>query len=221
MKILAINASPNRNGSTAKLIDLIVKSCGKSGAECEIVHLEDYLIESCGQCRKCLHAGECYLDDDYLHLKAKILESDGIIIGSPYYNSKPVDSIKCFVERIFISDAYAGLFDKKYLIGISTSAVNDCRMVAGYCASLGGAAILGGGTVSGLLNESLVTNDGVRDIQSDADIIKSAEILAKRFIEDIKLMRLSNAHNMLKLILMKRQKPYIQKLRRRKYCIGR
>ncbi|MCX7843497.1 MAG: flavodoxin family protein [Clostridia bacterium] len=185
MKILAINASPNREGSTAKLIGMLLEECGKSGAECELVHIEDYSVEPCRRCKKCIKGSLCGIDDDYLHLKAKMLESDGIIIGSPYYDGKPVDGLKLFMERLNTSSVFCNLFAKKYLVGVATSAVDDCRHIAEYCATLGNIAPLSGSIVSGILCQCMVSSDGVRELQYDTELKTRIQNLAKKLISDI------------------------------------
>lgn len=186
MKILAINGSPNREGTTSKLIDMLLEVCEASGAEYEKVQLEDYTIESCQGCRSCIKGGECCIDDDYLHLKAKMLEVDGIIIGSPYYNGAPVEHLEVFIDRLSVSGNFYRLFSNKYIVGVASSAVNDCKNVAEYCANLGNTGLSGGGIVSGLLYECIVTNDGVKDINEESSIKQRVNEVASKLIKDIK-----------------------------------
>ena len=186
MKILAINGSPNREGFTGKLIDMLLEACEASGAQCEKVQLEDYAIEGCKGCKKCINGRECCLDDDYLHLKAKMVEADGIIIGSPYYNGSPVEHLQALMSRLSVSSNFNRLVDKKYFVGVSTSAVNDCKKIAEYCAALGDAEPSEGRMVSGLIYECLVTNDGVKDISNESAVKQKVYEVASKFINDIK-----------------------------------
>lgn len=185
MKILAINGSPNKEGSTAKLIDMLLKVCETSGARCEKVNMEDYMIEDCLGCDTCTKDGECCIDDDYLHLKAKMVEADGIIIGSPYYNGTPVEHLRIFMTRLSVSGNLSNIFEEKYIVGVATSAVNDCRNIAEFCANLGSKGSLNGGIVSGLLYECMVTNDGVKDLDDESAIKQKVEEVADKFINDI------------------------------------
>ncbi|MCX7711650.1 MAG: flavodoxin family protein [Clostridia bacterium] len=202
MKILAINGSPNREGSTAKLIDMVLEVCSNSGAACEHVHLEDYMIETCTRCNRCIKGGECCVDDDYLHLKAKMLEADGIVIGSPYYNGDAVEHIRVFLDRLSVSDGFYHLFEKKYILGVATSAVNDCKNIAEFCANLGSADLPGGGIVSGILYECIVTNDGVKDMDSENVIKQKVLTVSTKFINDIKNKNTPSFANKKKFPLM-------------------
>jgi multimeric flavodoxin WrbA len=175
MKILAINGSPNRVGSTAKLVDMLLEVCTEAGGKCEKVNLEDYIINCRRECSECTEPGGCYLEEDYLQLKAKMLDADGIIIGSPYYGGKPTMQVRMFMDRLALSDSYRKPFANKYIVGVSVSAVNDCKNVARYCANLGVIGIVGNGMVSGLLHEAVVTPEGVKDIASDSAVKEKRE----------------------------------------------
>lgn len=219
MKILAINGSPNREGATAKLIDIIVEYCTDAGAQCEKVHLEDYVIDCCSHCEKCIKGGECSIDDDYVHLKAKMLDSDGIIIGSPYYNGSPVESVQQLLDRLYLSRTHNGIFDKKYMVGVSTSAVNDCRSVAEYCANLGDTDFPGGAIVSGLLYECMVTNEGVKEIDKEEVIKERARLVVGKLISDISNKNVPYIYKMQKSSLTKPLSLLLAKLIRRKETI--
>ncbi|HEX9060198.1 MAG TPA: flavodoxin family protein [Clostridia bacterium] len=185
MKILAINGSPNRSGATSKLIDMVLNVLKSKGIQCEKVHLEDYSIQSCICCGSCVAGVGCSIDDDYLHLKAMLLEADGIVIGSPNYNGKPVDNLKDFVDRFSPAISACGILRKKFILGVATSAVDDCSEVAKYCASFGGALYTGGGAVSGILNENTVTIDGIKDLLNDEDVKNRVRTVAEKLIQDI------------------------------------
>lgn len=115
MKVLAINGSPNKDGSTSKLIDMILALCIKAGADCEKIHLEDYIIGECIGCSKISSGCECCKDDDFMQLKAKMLEADGIIIGSPYYSGRPTTQIKTFIDRLAFTSIPNKAFSDKYI----------------------------------------------------------------------------------------------------------
>ena len=186
MKILAINGSPNRTGSTAILLDLLLDTCSKAGAQCEKVNLEDYSILGCKNCAKCIKSGGCLQNDDFMQLKAKMLDADGIIVGSPYYGGKPTLQLKLFLDRLSISSATNCPFSGKYIVGVASSAVSDCRKLASYCANLGLIGIIGNGIVSGILYEGMVLPEGVKDMADDEEIRIKTRKIAKKLIEDIK-----------------------------------
>lgn len=216
MKILAINGSPNREGSTAKLIGMLLEACETAGAQCETVQLEDYMIEDCHKCSKCIKDGECSIDDDYLHLKAKMIEADGIIVGSPYYNGSPVEHLQVFMDRLSVSANHCNLFDEKYIVGVSTSAVNDCKNVAEFCATLGASESLGGGIVSGLLYECMVTNDGVKDIDTENVIKQKVNEISAKFINDISKKKVPFFLRIKRFKLFRQINPYFSRIFKKK-----
>lgn len=199
-------------------MDMVLEACKSAGAQCEKVHIEDYSIECCVSCSDCTRGVECRTDDDYLHLKAKMLDADGIIIGSPYYNGKPVDSLKILFDRLSMSAASRKAFHKKCLLGISNSAVSDSRPIAEYCASLGGAALPGGAVISGLVFECIVTEDGVRDIENEISVRERVQRAANKFIADIgtETSHVSFANRIKGMFAIKNLKPHFHKLLRRK-----
>lgn len=99
MKILAINGSHRAGQNTAKLLSLALEETQARGAETELVELSELNIEYCSGCNRCLGKPMCSIDDDMTQLKEKMLEADGIILGSPDYFSNVTARTKCFIDR--------------------------------------------------------------------------------------------------------------------------
>ncbi len=99
MKILAINGSHRAGQNTAKLLSLALEEAQARGAETELVELSELNIEYCSGCNRCLGKPMCSIDDDMTQLKEKMLEADGIILGSPDYFSNVTARTKCFIDR--------------------------------------------------------------------------------------------------------------------------
>ena len=76
-RILAINGSYRRDGITDQAVDHLLAEAGKLGAEVEHIHLRDYPIEFCRNCRECMQQpgdapGQCVLRDGMAELVRKI-----------------------------------------------------------------------------------------------------------------------------------------------------
>lgn len=99
MKILAINGSHRAGQNTAKLLSMALEEAAALGAETELVELSELNIEYCSGCNRCLGKPICSIDDDMTQLKEKMLEADGIILGSPDYFSNVTARMKCFIDR--------------------------------------------------------------------------------------------------------------------------
>ena len=85
MKIIGVISSPTKNGNNAVLVREILKSAKNNGAVTEEIFLADYNIDFCRGCFYCIKNGRCIIRDDFEKLKKKLLDSDGIILGSPVY----------------------------------------------------------------------------------------------------------------------------------------
>lgn len=185
MKILVINTSQNRFGSTAKLVDMFANASELLGANVERVDLEDYLMEACGKCIRCLENLDCIFSDDLMQLKAKILNADGIAIASPYFSGRPSECLEDFVNRLIGNSEWMHVFRNKYFFGISVSMHDDSKEVANYCATLNGLVGNGNGIVSGILDVSRISNFGIGEVDEDEDIKYKISDAARNFLYQI------------------------------------
>ena len=102
MKVLALNGSPRRNGNTAMLIDTVLAELQRKGIETERVQLGGKRIHGCMACYKCFEKKDmhCSVGSDMLNeLVDKMVEADGIIIGSPTYFSNVSAEVKALIDR--------------------------------------------------------------------------------------------------------------------------
>lgn len=102
MKVIAINGSPRKNGNTAMLIDTVLKELKTAGIETEQIQLGGANIHGCTACMKCIENQNklCTIDNDILNVIVnKMLEADGIIIGSPTYFANVSTEIKALIDR--------------------------------------------------------------------------------------------------------------------------
>jgi multimeric flavodoxin WrbA len=98
-KILGIMGSPRRNGNTHILISRILEGAAAEGARGDILFLNDMTIKECNGCHACWEGKECSKDDDMNNIYPKIIESDGIIFGTPVYWYGPTALMKGFIDR--------------------------------------------------------------------------------------------------------------------------
>ena len=99
MKILAINGSHRVGQNTGLLLQMALDEAAALGAETELVDLAEQNIEFCVGCNKCLFKPTCSISDDMDDLKQKMLDADGIILGSPDYFSNVTARMKNFIDR--------------------------------------------------------------------------------------------------------------------------
>ncbi len=87
MSILFINASPNKEGNTARLASKLL-----SGKEYETLNLIDYKIYAYGQ---------NYSDDQFDEVIGKIRKADTIVVGSPLYWHNICGLLRNFLDRCY------------------------------------------------------------------------------------------------------------------------
>lgn len=97
-KILLINAS-NRKKTTYHLLKSIENILRSKGYETEVISLSDYKIDFCKGCEVCVLKGKCFVKDDSTMLMKKIIDSDGLVIGTPVYLNNMSGILKTFIDR--------------------------------------------------------------------------------------------------------------------------
>ena len=102
MKVLGIVCSPRKNGNTEILVKEALDSAHKLGAETEMIKVSDVNITPCDGCETCDTTGECKIEDDMQGIYTKLLQSDGIIIGSPVYWWGVTAQAKIIIDRTFV-----------------------------------------------------------------------------------------------------------------------
>lgn len=104
MKVLLVNGSPNENGCTYTALMECGKGIKAEGGEFEVFHIGKNAVRGCIGCGACFKAGKCVFDDDICNeLAAKMIEADGIIIGSPVYFASANGTLCALLDRIFFS----------------------------------------------------------------------------------------------------------------------
>jgi multimeric flavodoxin WrbA len=86
-------------------VQIAAQHAHERGAEVEVVHLRDYPIEFCRNCRECTQLpgdapGECVLRDGMRNLVAKIEAADAFILASPTNVYAVTALFKRFMERL-------------------------------------------------------------------------------------------------------------------------
>ncbi|HYA41933.1 MAG TPA: flavodoxin family protein [Syntrophobacteraceae bacterium] len=125
MKVIAFNGSARKDGNTAILINYALSELGNEGIETELVQLAGKKIHGCIACFKCMEKKdrECAQKEDIFNdCFKKMIEADGIILGSPTYFSDVTPEIKALIDRAgFVSRANDFLFKRK--VGAAVVAV--------------------------------------------------------------------------------------------------
>ncbi|MDD3365029.1 MAG: flavodoxin family protein [Syntrophomonas sp.] len=125
MKVVGINGSARKDGNTAILIRRVFTELEKEGIDTELIQLAGKKIRGCTACLKCRENKDklCSVkNDSFNKCFEKILEADGIILGSPTYFADMTPEMKALIDRAgYVSRANGDLLKRK--VGASVSAV--------------------------------------------------------------------------------------------------
>lgn len=112
MKVVAFNGSPRQEGNTAQALKIVLDELAAEGIETEFVQLGGTKVFGCLACQKCRENQDnrCARQDDRMNdFIAKILEADGIIIGSPTYFSNVSSEVAALISRCgYVNGANGG-----------------------------------------------------------------------------------------------------------------
>lgn len=116
MKVLIINGSPHKNGSTYTALHEMEKIFLSENIETEIIQVGHLPIRGCIACRSCYETGKCaFVDDIVNELAPKFEECDGLVVGSPVYYASANATLIALLDRLF----YSTKFDKTMKVGAS------------------------------------------------------------------------------------------------------
>lgn len=126
MKVLAIIASPRKEGNTLAVIEQIEKTLKSLGqVEMEYLFLSEVNLEPCKGCSTCLLKGNSYcpVKDQRQEVEEKILSWDAVIFASPVYAMNMTALMKNFMDRFAFTMHRPRFFKQKTMIVALTGAV--------------------------------------------------------------------------------------------------
>ncbi len=125
MKVIAFNGSARKDGNTSILLNLVLDELKAEGIETEIYPLAGKAIQGCIACFKCFENKNmrCNVEKDVLNeCIQKMIEADGIILGSPTYFADVTANMKALIERCgMVGRANGGMYKRK--VGAAVVAV--------------------------------------------------------------------------------------------------
>jgi len=101
LKILGIVCSPRSGGNTEILVRKALESAEKEGAEVEAWSVAGKDLKPCDHCLSCIKTGQCHIKDDMQALYPKMIEADGIVLGSPVYFWSITAQAKTVIDRTY------------------------------------------------------------------------------------------------------------------------
>ena len=117
LKVVAFNGSPRKDGNTATLLKRVLQVLEARGIKTELIQLAGTPLRGCNACRTCLTTKNkrCAIEDDNVNeYIQKMLEADGIILGSPVYFSMMTPELKALIDRVgYVARANSDMFRRK------------------------------------------------------------------------------------------------------------
>ena len=103
MRILGISGSPRQGGNTEIAVRHALKTISDEGLDTEFVSLAELPVLPCVACGGCRNFAtpKCVQNDPNFDLiLQKVIEADGLIVGSPVYFSSATPQLMALLDRI-------------------------------------------------------------------------------------------------------------------------
>ena len=134
MKVIAFNGSARRNGNTAILIREVFSELDAEDISTEMVQLAGKTIRGCTACGKCFdnQNKRCAINNDFANeCIEKMLEADGIILGSPTYFADVTTEMKAMIDRAgYVARANPDILKRK--VGAAVVAVRRAGAIHAF-----------------------------------------------------------------------------------------
>ncbi|GBD98650.1 2-amino-4-deoxychorismate dehydrogenase [bacterium BMS3Abin07] len=122
MKVIAFNGSARKEGNTHALLNLVLDELKNEGMETELISFAGKHLQGCIACYKCFKNRDrrCSVDKDTLNdCIEKMIEADGILLGSPTYFADVSANMKALIERAgLVARANEDMFRRKAGAGV-------------------------------------------------------------------------------------------------------
>ncbi len=180
MKVVAFNGSARKDGNTAILLNLVLDELKHEGLETELVHLAHQTLSGCVACYKCAKTKDqrCSIENDpgneYL---GKMIEAQGILLGSPTYIADITANTKALIERSTIVSRNNGdLFKRK--VGAAVIAVRRAGALHAL-SSINYFFLINQMIVPGSSYWNLAIGRNIGDVRNDAEGVQIMKTLAQ------------------------------------------
>lgn len=99
MKIIVLEGSPNKVGSSNLLADNFVRGAKESGHSVQVVDVAHADIHPCTGCIRCGYEGPCVQKDDVDEIRQMILAADMLVFVTPLYYYGMSAQLKIMIDR--------------------------------------------------------------------------------------------------------------------------
>jgi multimeric flavodoxin WrbA len=102
MKVVAFNGSVRKEGNTSILLKTVLVELQAAGVETELIEMAGQSLSGCVACYRCgkNKDNKCAREADWVNEAiAKMIQADGILLGSPVYIADMTANMKALIER--------------------------------------------------------------------------------------------------------------------------
>ena len=99
MKIVVLEGSPNKKGSSNLLADCFKQGAEEAGHTVDIIDAAYANIHPCTGCIHCGYEGPCVQKDEIDQIRPKILEADMMVFVTPLYYYGMSAQLKILIDR--------------------------------------------------------------------------------------------------------------------------
>ena len=99
MKIVVLEGSPNKVGSSNLLADNFVRGAEEAGHSVQIIDVAHANIHPCTGCIHCGYEGPCVQKDDVEEIRQMILAADMLVFVTPLYYYGMSAQLKVMIDR--------------------------------------------------------------------------------------------------------------------------
>lgn len=180
MRVVAFNGSARKAGNTTLLLEAVLDELKAEGIATELVQLAGKALGGCIACYKCFENKnfKCAVDKDEMNTYIqKMLDADGVLLGSPTYFSDVTANMKALIERCgMVARANDDMFRRK--VGAAVVAVRRAGATHVF-SSINYFFLIGQMIVPGSSYWNLAIGRNPGDVRDDAEGMQTMANLGK------------------------------------------
>ncbi len=190
MKVVAFNGSARKDGNTAVLINRVLRVLEAEDIETEFIQLAGQQIRGCTACRACFEKRNqrCVITDDNVNTYIqKMVDSDGVILGSPTYFGMMSPEMKALIDRSgFVARANSDML--KYKAGAAIVAVRRAGGMTTFDA-INNFFLINQMIIPGSSYWNIGVGNKIGEVEKDEEAMKTMDDLGKNMAWLIKKTR--------------------------------
>jgi multimeric flavodoxin WrbA len=165
------------------LLNMVLEPIRAAGIDTEVIQMGSQPIWGCRACYKCLERQnrKCTVTTDRVNeYIQKLLEADGILIGTPTYFSGPSAQTKAFIDRTgLVCRVNGNLLARK--VGAGVVAVRRAGAVEAFSA-INYYFLIGEAIVPGSIYWNLAVGRNPGDVAGDEEGVKTMQRLGENMV---------------------------------------